>query len=49
MIRVPGSYNSKYIDKESTEVKIIQRCDVYRPKINLLLGSFHAHLVNGEI
>jgi hypothetical protein len=49
MIRIPGSYNSKCADKEAAEIKIIQRWDGYRPKINLLLGSFHAYLVDGRV
>jgi Primase X len=53
MIRIPGSHNSKCIERnnngipdESTEVKIMQRWDRHRPKINLLLGSFYAYLVD---
>src|SRR5215210_7026917 len=34
---------------EEEEVKIIQRWDGYRPKINLLLRSFHAYLVDQRI
>ena len=50
MIRIPGSFNSKCILKgKDSEVKIIQRWDGYRPKINLLLGSFHAYLVDQRI
>jgi hypothetical protein len=51
MIRIPGSHNSKCILRNndtsdtSTEIKIIQEWDGYRPKINLLLGSFHVYLV----
>ena len=44
MIRIPSSYNSKCL--LDPEVKIIQRWDGYRPKIKLLLGSFHAYLVD---
>ena len=47
MIRIPGSFNSKCVLKgEDPEVRIIQRWDGHRPKINLLLGSFHAYLVD---
>jgi hypothetical protein len=47
MIRIPGSFNSKCVLKgEDPEVRIIQRWDGYRPKINLLLGTFHAYLVD---
>ena len=50
MIRIPGSFNSKCILKgKDSEVKIIQRWDGYRPKINLLLRSFHAYLVDQRI
>ncbi len=47
MIRIPGSFNSKCVLKgEDPEVSIIQRWDGHRPKINLLLGTFHAYLVD---
>jgi hypothetical protein len=47
MIRIPGSFNFKCILKgEDPEVRIIQRWDGHRPKINLLLGTFHAYLVD---
>jgi Primase X len=57
MLRIPGSHNSKCVernndngiaaDESTTEVKIMQRWDVHhRPKINLLLGSFYAYLVD---
>jgi hypothetical protein len=52
MIRIPGSHNSKCILRNngtsdtSTEIKVIQKWDGYRPKINLLLGSFHVYLVD---
>jgi hypothetical protein len=50
MIRIPGSFNSKCILKgEGSEVRIIQRWDRHRPKINLLLGAFHAYLVDQRI
>jgi len=53
MIRVPGSYNSKCIKegvtKEPSQVKIVQRWDGHRPKINLLLGSFYAYLADQKV
>lgn len=50
MVRIPGSHNSKCHNKDKeSEVKIIQKCDGYRPKINLLLGSFYAYLVDQRI
>jgi len=48
MIRIPGSYNSK-CSRDKNEVKIYQRWDGYRPPISLLLGSFHAYLVDQKI
>jgi len=47
MIRIPGSYNSKYA--KDNLVKIIQKWDGYRPPISLLLGTFHAYLVDQKI
>ena len=50
MIRIPGSFNSKCIlEGKDPEVRIIQTWDGYRPKINLLLGKFHAYLVDQTI
>jgi hypothetical protein len=47
MIRIPGTFNYKCIlQGKDPEVRIIQRWNRYRPKINLLLGSFHAYLVD---
>jgi hypothetical protein len=48
MIRIPGSYNSK-CSPDKNEVKIHQKWDGYRPPISLLLGSFHAFLVDQKI
>ena len=48
MIRIPGTFNSRG-QKGKNEVKIIQKWDGYRPPISLLLGTFHAHLVNEKI
>ena len=47
MIRIPGSYNSKYA--KGNLVKTIQKWDGYRPPISLLLGNFHAYLVDQKI
>jgi hypothetical protein len=51
MIRIPGSFNYKCIlEGKDPEVRIIQRWDgQLRPKINLILGSFHAYLVDQRI
>ena len=56
MLRVPGSHNSKCVEANNgilnegkTEVKIIHEWDGYRPKIMLLVGSFHAYLVNQKL
>ena len=52
MLRIPGSHNSKCVQKNNvldesiTGVKIMQRWNGHRPKINLLLGSFYAYLVD---
>lgn len=45
MIRIPGTYNSKY-PLGRNEVKVIQKWDDYRPPIKLLLDDFHAYLVD---
>jgi Primase X len=55
MLRVPGSHNSKCIRansilSEKSEVKIIQEWDGRsRPTIMLLVGSFHAYLVDQKL
>ncbi|MDQ3869883.1 MAG: hypothetical protein M3250_10065 [Thermoproteota archaeon] len=50
MIRIPGTFNYKCIlEGKDPEVRIIQRWNAYRPKINLLLGIFHAYLVDQTI
>ncbi len=46
--------NTRYFYKcilegKDPEVRIIQRWDGYRPKINLLLGSFRAYLMDQTI
>ena len=45
MIRIPGTYNSKY-PQGRNEVKVIQEWDGYRPPMKLLLDAFHAYLVD---
>jgi hypothetical protein len=56
MLRVPGSHNSKCVnaingifDPNKTSVKIIQQWNGIRPNMILLIGSFHAHLVNQKM
>jgi hypothetical protein len=55
MLRVPGSHNSKCVNANNsvlsakTEVKVIQEWDGHRPTIMLLIGSFHAYLVNQKL
>jgi hypothetical protein len=56
MLRVPGSHNSKCVnanngvlDSEKTTVKIAQKWNGHKPNMMLLIGSFHAHLVNQKI
>jgi hypothetical protein len=45
LLRVPGSYNSKYIE----EVKIIQRWDGFRPKVNPLYYHFYIYLADKKL
>jgi hypothetical protein len=52
MLRIPGSRNSKSLkegESKDSEVRIIQKWDCHRPKINLLLGSFYAYLKDKEV
>jgi hypothetical protein len=56
MLRVPGSHNSKCVkanngvlDSEKTVVKIIHEWNGHRPYMMLLIGSFHAYLVDQKI
>ena len=53
MLRIPGSHNSKCLKEEQegkdSEVRIIQKWDDIRPRINLLLGSFSAYLADLEV
>jgi hypothetical protein len=48
MIRIPGTYNSKY-PQGKNEVKLIQKWDGYRPPMKLLLDTFHIYLVDQKI
>ena len=45
LLRVPDSYNSKYIE-ENKQVKIIQRWDRFRPKVNPLYYHFYIYLAD---
>jgi hypothetical protein len=51
LLRIPGSYNSKYIEQNKgiAEVKIIQRWDGFRPKINPLLHHFYIYLADRKL
>jgi hypothetical protein len=61
MIRIPGSYNAKYIKIENdkivnispqSEVKIAQRWDGYKPNIRWLLRDYQIYLIqekNNEV
>ena len=56
MLRVPGSHNSKCVnanngvlDSEKTAVKIVQKWNGHKPNMMLLIGSFHAHLIDQKI
>jgi hypothetical protein len=50
LLRVPGSLNSKCIDKEQdTEVKIIQKWDGKRPSIQPLLRDFRRWVIQKRI
>ena len=50
MLRVPGSLNSKSLDKglstEDSKVKIIQEWDRKRVPFTYQLGTFHSYLVS---
>jgi non-catalytic primase subunit PriX-like protein len=48
MIRIPGTYNSKY-PQGRNEIKVIQKWDGYRPPMKLLLEAFQAYLVDQKI
>lgn len=55
LLRIPGSHNSKLVLKngsvidEYTKVRVMQEWDGHRPNISLLLGNFHAYLVDQRI
>jgi hypothetical protein len=54
LIRIPGSYNSKCVEKnngiaDSTQVQGIQKWDGYRPKINPLLYEFYIWIAGKKI
>ena len=56
MLRVPGSHNSKCVrtndgilDEGKTEVRILHEWNGHRPNMMLLIGSFHAYLVDQKI
>jgi hypothetical protein len=48
LLRIPGSYNSKY-SEQNNKVKIIQRWDGFRPKINPLLYHFYIYLADRKL
>ena len=48
MIRIPGTYNSKY-PRGKNKVKVIQKWDGYRPPMKLILDAFHAYLVDKKL
>jgi hypothetical protein len=48
LLRIPGSYNSKYIE-QNNEVKIIQCWDGFRPTINPLLYHFYIYLADRKL
>jgi non-catalytic primase subunit PriX-like protein len=48
MIRIPGSVNSKNSPGKN-RVYVLQKWDGYRPPITLLLGTFHAYLVEQKL
>ena len=56
MLRIPGSHNSKCVnanngvlDSDKTAVKIMHQWNGQRPTMMLLIGSFHAHLVDQKM
>jgi Primase X len=55
MLRVPGSHNSKCVKASNgmfemqTEVGILHEWNGHRPNMMLLIGSFHAYLVDQKI
>jgi hypothetical protein len=51
LLRIPGSYNSKYVEqnRETAEVKVIQRWDGFRPKANPLYYHFYIYLADRKL
>lgn len=55
MLRVPGSHNLKCVNANNgvldskTAVKYMQKWNGHRPSMMLLIGNYHAHLVNQKI
>jgi hypothetical protein len=51
LLRIPGSYNSKYIeqDRGTAEVKVLQGWDGFKPKANPLYYDFYIHLANRKL
>jgi len=53
MVRIPGSFNTKYrYDNARSEVKIVQRWNVYKPDIKWVLKDYWMYLIqekNNEI
>lgn len=52
MIRIPNSYNSKYLQKPQSNVRIVQLSNDYKPNIRYLLEGLWEHLIqlrNDEI
>jgi Primase X len=48
LLRIPGSYNSKYIE-QNKEVKIIQRWDGFRPKASPLYYHLYIYLADRKL
>jgi hypothetical protein len=48
LLRIPGSYNSKYIE-QSKEVKIIQCWEGFRPKANPLFYHLYIYLADRKL
>jgi hypothetical protein len=51
LLRITSSYNSKYVEQSKgiAEIKIIQRWDGYRPKINPLVYHYYICLADGKL
>ena len=55
LIRIPGSYNSKCVERNNgiadstAEIRIIQKWDGHRPKINPLLSKFYISIAGKKI